>query len=662
MTKNSLALALALSVAAPLHAACTFGFLSPSSFGANANPGDVTTGDFNNDGYVDLAIVNRNTSTISLLLGNNNGGFNAATTITTESSQGDLLSGYFNADQNLDLVLAVPNGNNFHPHLKVLLGNGNGTFTAVAYTDQQAVYQNPERIVLGDFNKDGLMDAAVTKSSGMFSAMQNIGGKFAQKAEYTAYAVGLSTGIATGDFDGDGNLDLAVSEAISKKVYLFFGVGDGTFTAGATPIDLAHATWQPQDVEAADFNGDGKADLAIVIFDPYGGETRPPLEIALSNGVARTFGTPVPYGTLHGASEEEIKDIDGDGKLDVLVGNIDGLGVFRGNGDGTFAAPQTFGSHYALGLAIDDFDRDGGPDVVTTAFTTSEVDVFLNTCGRVSLNLMSSANPAAQGTAITITGTVVPPPPVAPTGTLTLKRGTTILNSANLNAGYALAATMNDLSPGTYAMSAEYSGDSRFIAATATLSQVVTVPPFGPPPGFNAISTGGPVQMSWYATANTDHYEVWRNNGAGWAYIGNTAIAAYTDNTAPATSAFLYRVRAVSAGATTSDYSAADLALTYTFTDGTLQPGVTPVKLAHLTELRNAANAVRGLGGLGAITWADASPQLIRSSHVDELRTAINQARTALVLTTATFTDPTLTVGTTLIRAAHFEELRTAMR
>lgn len=645
---------------APLGATCTFGFLSPSPFTTNAKPGDVTTGDFNNDGYVDIVTVNRTLSKLSLLLGTPGGAFGEPMTIVTDYSQGDIHAGHFNADNNLDLVLALPWSANLtvHPHLKILLGNGAGAFTPVAYTDQQLVWQNPTRVVLGDFNHDGKMDAAAAKGGG-FSSMQNVGGKLAQKAEYSIS--GLPNGIARGDFDGDGQDDIAVSELVSKKIYLYFGIGDGTFTVGGT-IDLPHAERQPEDVQAGDFNGDGKADLAIIVRNPYSGTA--PLKIALSNGVARTFAAPVDYGSIY-AYEALVADVNGDGARDVLVADMSssGLLVFRGNGDGTFASPDSFPTaSTALGLAVDDFDRDGGPDVVVSGFSQDRVDVLLNTCGRVTVNLTSSANPAAQGTPITITGTVVSPPALAATGTLTLKRNTTTLNSGILTAGNSVGATMTDLTPATYPIFAEYSGDSRFLAATKTIQQVVTVPAFGPPPGLNAISFGGPVQLAWFATANTDHYEVWRNNGAGWVFIGNAPNAFFTDATAAASSAMLYRVRAIAPGGTASDYGPADLALTYVFTDSTLQVGTTEIKLAHLTELRSAANAVRAVASLAPTSWAEPTPQLMRASHLTELRTAVQQARTALFLATATYTDPTLTAGSTVIKAVHVEQLRSAMR
>jgi hypothetical protein len=665
--KKSLALvllALALSIAASVSADCPFGLLPASHYNANANPGNVATGDFNRDGYVDLAVLNAQTSSISILLGAAGGVFGAPAQVALDSTPSDIQAADFNNDGKIDLVASVGGGNNLNPgpHLEILLGNGDGTFLPVAYTAQQLVFQNPSRIALGDFDHDGLMDAAVVRQNAEFSSMKNIGGKMATKAEYTSSASGgVSFGIAAGDFDGDGNLDIAMSEIISKKVYFFFGIGNGTFAKSTFTIDLPAEQNEPESLAAGDFNGDGKADLAIVIRNPYGGPNYPPLKIALSNGVARTFATPVDYGQIPFADEVLVTDIDGDGRLDAVVAAVTGVSVFRGIGDGTFAAQQTFGT-WPLGIAIDDFDRDGGPDIAGTNYNGGKVDVYLNTCGQISLNLTSSANPASEGAPLTVTATVVSPPSAAATGTLTLKRGTTLLKSGNLNAGTSVAATMDDLTPATYAFTAEYSGDSRFVPAIRTMQQIITVAPFGPPPHVNAISFGGPVQVTWIATAGTHHYEIERNNGAGWVPAGQSQTAAFTDLGAPSSSALLYRVRAMSAASVASEYSAFDLAITYAFTDGTLQAGVTPVKRVHLTELRDAANAVRALAVLGAMSWAEPSPQITKAAHLTELRTAIDQARAALGQPALPHTDTTLTPGSTLIRAIHFEELRAAMR
>lgn len=281
-------------------------------------------------------------------------------------------------------------------------GNGNGTFTAVPYTSEQFVDQNPEEIVLGDFDKDGKTDAATTKFNAEWSSMQNVGGKLAQKAEYTTGG-GFAGGIATGDFDGDGNADIAVAATDSKEVYTFFGAGDGTFTAGATTIAFPHAQRQPVDVEAGDLNGDGKDDLAILINNPSSSAAgaNGPLKIALSNGAARTFGTPADFDDLPTGYELLVKDIDGDGDRDVVIASwYNGLVVFPGNGNGTFATSQSFGAAVSvLGLAIDDFDRDGGPDVVGTVKRT-HVSELRNAANAVralaSLGAMTWSEPSPQ--------------------------------------------------------------------------------------------------------------------------------------------------------------------------------------------------------------------------------------------------------------------------
>jgi RHS repeat-associated protein len=87
---------------------------------------------------------------------------------------------------------------------------------------------------------------------------------------------------------------------------------------------------------------------------------------------------------------------------------------------------------------------------------------------------------------------------------------------------------------------------------------------------------------------------------------------------------------------------------------------VTTVKAQHLQELRQAVNAVRGVAGLTAATWTDASltSVVIKAAHIQELRDRLNEALSALSISVSPFTDPTLTVGGTLIRRVHVEELR----
>jgi len=101
-----------------------------------------------------------------------------------------------------------------------------------------------------------------------------------------------------------------------------------------------------------------------------------------------------------------------------------------------------------------------------------------------------------------------------------------------------------------------------------------------------------------------------------------------------------------------------DLATTVTFTDATITIGSTPVKAAHVTELRTAINTVRSAAGLSSASWTHSSLSgaVIYAVDVSEMRTALDAALSALSITTSSYTDSSLS-GVS-IKKAHIEELR----
>jgi hypothetical protein len=103
------------------------GFLAPLAFDTGQGPGSVAVGDFTGDGILDLAVANEISNTISILLGNGDGTFQAAREFNVGTSPRSVAVGDFNGDGVLDLAVAddVPDGN-----VSVLLGNGDGTFQA----------------------------------------------------------------------------------------------------------------------------------------------------------------------------------------------------------------------------------------------------------------------------------------------------------------------------------------------------------------------------------------------------------------------------------------------------------------------------------------------------------------------------------------------------
>ena len=179
-------------------------------------------------------------------------------------------------------------------------------------------------------------------------------------------ASGGNIQVVTADFNGDGKLDLASAEYYAGEVSIFLGNGDGTFTAGATyPACGAHA------LATGDFNRDGIVDLAA------GSDDCPEVTILLGNGNG-TFreigqlavGQGLPYRLAVG-------DFNRDGKLDLVTANTsDFVSVLLGNGDGTFQSHVEYNAGpLSHGVTTGDFNGDGLLDLAVA--TKESVSILL---------------------------------------------------------------------------------------------------------------------------------------------------------------------------------------------------------------------------------------------------------------------------------------------
>jgi hypothetical protein len=257
-------------------------------------------GDFNGDGKQDLVVANDASNTLSVLLGNGDGTFQAKVDYPTGNTPWPVASGDFNGDGKLDLVVANRNSNT----VSVLLGNGDGT---VQDKVDFSVGASPTAVMLGDFNGDGMLDLSVANSaSGTVSVLLGNGdGTFQSSLDYPT---GDSNSIAVHDFNGDGKQDLAVSNLIAKTVSVLLGNGDGSFQAR---VDYPTGV-NPASVTAGDFNGDGKPDLAVV--NNISGN----VSLLFGNGDG-SFQAKVDYPTGVGPVSLAVADFNGDGKLDLVV-------------------------------------------------------------------------------------------------------------------------------------------------------------------------------------------------------------------------------------------------------------------------------------------------------------------------------------------------------
>jgi hypothetical protein len=244
----------------------------------------------------------------------------------------------------------------------IALGNGNGTFQAPIYYPVQSAY-SPGNVVLAKLSRDGLTDI-VTDSDNAVSVLLSLGkGKY-EDGNWTSVTGGAGCGAAA-DYNGDGKPDLAVNTANGITILLGTGNSSAPFTTGST-IALAGADC----LITGDLNNDGIPDLLV----PANGQA-----IAyLGNGdgtFTETSSTAIPTGGYL-----VLADFNNDGNLDFATsGNLLALG----NGDGTFQTPAPFvpdppAPGYLAGIASGDLNGDGYPDVVLTNEFQNYIYILIN--------------------------------------------------------------------------------------------------------------------------------------------------------------------------------------------------------------------------------------------------------------------------------------------
>ena len=362
-------------------------FFQPPSYGSGGFSAYASAvGDFNGDGIPDVAITNDcanaqcTASSVSVLLGNGHGGFQTAVSYLTGGV--DPLSvavGDFNNDGILDLAVAnyyaVYGSTTGEGSVSVFLGNGDGTFRAAQsfLTSGLDTYT----VAVGDFNRDGKLDLVATNycagsgcANGSVSLLLGNGDGTFQAAQTFSSGGLYATAVAVGDFNGDGILDLAVGNEnggyTGGAVNVFLGSGDGTFKAG----QVYSTGGLVVSITAGDVNGDGKKDLVAAnacLGNCTDVQAAPGIAVLLGNGDG-TFQTAAPYSSGgFGVYSVALADMNGDGKVDLVVGDNNSVGVLLGNGDGTFQAATLYSSPFLYSIVVSDMDGDGNPDVVAVS-------------------------------------------------------------------------------------------------------------------------------------------------------------------------------------------------------------------------------------------------------------------------------------------------------
>jgi hypothetical protein len=361
-------------------------FLPHVDFPAGIGPTSLVVADFNGDKKPDLAVVNPQNSsnsgmgTISVLIGNGNGTFQAPVSYPTAYPVA-VATGDLNGDGKADLVVA----NNQNPgepgpgsasSLTILLGKGDGSFQpGVVY---MLNLLGPLSVAIADLNDDGVPDL-ITPTTDLIDIpgpgsvtvlLGNGDGSFKNPVAIpTGHAGDYSTAhITAGDFDGDGHMDVAISSSSENTVSVLLGKGDGSFRSEST----FGTGSSPFSVVAGDLNGDGQLDLVTP------NSMNNSASVLLGNGDG-TFQARAAYSVGDNPAAIATEDFNGDGKADLVTADLyDGTSVLLGNGNGTFQQNAVYpagGITYAI--VVGDFNGDNKPDLATANAANSTVSVLL---------------------------------------------------------------------------------------------------------------------------------------------------------------------------------------------------------------------------------------------------------------------------------------------
>ncbi len=306
-------------------------------------------------------------------------------------------------DGKPDLIVANSNDNTVSIFRNT---SASGSITANSFAPKVdiATGSSPDFITTCDIDGDGKPDIIVTNVySYTVSVLRNISSSgsiaFAPKVDFAATNPGA---VVISDIDGDGKPDIIVANASNNTISVFKNIstsGSITTSSFAAKVDFTTGS-NPSDIVAGDIDGDGKPDL--VVANTYSNTVSVFRNTSIAGSItASSFASKVDFTVGSNPWGLTIGDLDGDGKLDIVVANYNSntVSVLRNTSVSGSITTSSFASKvdfttgtYPQEVAITDVDGDGKSDVVLINNNSNSISVFKNTSTSGSFTTSSLAS------------------------------------------------------------------------------------------------------------------------------------------------------------------------------------------------------------------------------------------------------------------------------
>ncbi len=366
-------------------------------------PEGIAIADIKGDGINEVLVSSDDSGDIAVLMNDGTGKLTAPTFgYATGGWPWSIVAADFGRGK---IDLAIPDDES--TAMAYLKGRGDGTFVSgINYyanpslaKESSSLWYDGYMVAAGDFNGTGMMGLALgmypdwnfDPTVGVSLFMPSLTGSY---APVNVGSGGNMPYVAVADFNGDGKADIAASDQTNGVIQVFTGKGNGAFNV---PVQYTPTNMSPTGLVAADLRGNGLKDL--VVYDYNWDSSIGGITVFLNDGQGG-FKTPVNCPLMYGGEFLAVADVNGDGIPDIVAveyGDWDGddnyVAVLLGDGAGGFTLqgemdfqptdPYSDTMYYPIGVALGDFNGDKKVDI---ALTYGDEDSYYNQYIVVMLN------------------------------------------------------------------------------------------------------------------------------------------------------------------------------------------------------------------------------------------------------------------------------------